>query len=181
TEMFDAGIAAYLLNPLKSQYTYDDNAKEYLGEILPAKEDLIGKFTYQKAAKDEAFEQEVAKSICYMAYVALKSRTSLLEALENTGMKKLFTDIEMPLLFTLSDMEKEGIGVNAEELKEYGEKLQVRIQELEKKNLFNEVGMACHFSLVEMEKGGFWVNAGRLKELRGKLSVCFQELEKEIL
>ena len=87
TAMFDAGIAAYLLNPLKSQYTYDDIAKEYLGEILPAKEDLIGKLTYQKAAKEETYEKEVAKSICYMAYVALKSRKPLLEALEDTGMK----------------------------------------------------------------------------------------------
>lgn len=139
TAMFDAGIAAYLLNPLKSQYTYDDIAKEYLGEILPAKEDLIGKLTYLKAARDESYEQEVAKSICYMAYVALKSRKPLLEALEDTGMKKLFTDIEMPLLFTLSDMEKEGIRVNAEELKEYGEKLQVRIEELEKK-IWEEAG-----------------------------------------
>ena len=133
TAMFDAGIAAYLLNPLKSQYTYDDIAKEYLEEILPAKEDLIGKLTYQKAAKEETYEKEVAKSICYMAYVALKSRKPLLEALEDTGMKKLFTEIEMPLLFTLSDMEKEGIRVNAEELKEYGEMLQIRIEELEKK------------------------------------------------
>lgn len=139
TAMFDAGIAAYLLNPLKSQYTYDDIAKEYLGEILPAKEDLIGKLTYQKAAKEETYEKEVAKSICYMAYVALKSRKPLLEALEDTGMKKLFTEIEMPLLFTLSDMEKEGIRVNAEELKEYGEKLQIRIEELEKK-IWEEAG-----------------------------------------
>ena len=128
--MFDAGIAAYLLNPLKSQYTYDDIAKEYLGEILPAKEDLIGKLSYVKASDEK--EEEVAKSICYMAYVALKSQKPLLEALESTGMKALFTDIEMPLLFTLSDMEKEGIRVNGEELKEYGEKLQVRIEELEK-------------------------------------------------
>ena len=55
-----------------------------------------------------------------------------MEALEAAGMKKLYTDMEMPLLFTLSDMEKEGIRVNAEELKEYGEKAQVRIAELEK-------------------------------------------------
>lgn len=137
TAMFDGGIAAYLLNPLKSQYTYDDIAKEYLGEILPAKEDLIGKLSYVKAIDEK--EEEVVKSICYMAYVALKSRKPLLEALENTGMKKLFTDIEMPLLFTLSDMEKEGIRVNAEELKEYGEKLQVRIKELEKK-IWEEAG-----------------------------------------
>ena len=56
----------------------------------------------------------------------------MLKALEETGMKTLFMDMEMPLLFTLSDMEKEGIRVNAEELKEYGQRLQVRIEELEK-------------------------------------------------
>lgn len=137
TAMFDAGIASYLLNPLKSQYTYDDIAKEYLGEILPAKEDLIGKLSYVKASDEK--EEEVAKSICYMAYVALKSQKPLLEALESTGMKALFTDIEMPLLFTLSDMEKVGIRVNGEELKEYGEKIQVRIEELEK-IIWEEVG-----------------------------------------
>ena len=130
TSMFDAGLAAYLLNPLKSEYTYDDIAKEYLGEMLPAKEDLLGKLSYEKAAAEQ--EEALAKSICYMAYAALKSREPLLKALEETGMKTLFMDMEMPLLFTLSDMEKEGIRVNAEELKEYGQRLQVRIEELEK-------------------------------------------------
>ena len=110
TSMFDAGLAAYLLNPLKSEYTYDDIAKEYLGEMLPAKEDLLGKLSYEKAAAEQ--EEALAKSICYMAYAALKSREPLLKALEETGMKTLFMDMEMPLLFTLSDMEKEGIRVN---------------------------------------------------------------------
>lgn len=67
-----------------------------------------------------------------MAYTAFKSRTPLFEALEKENMKKLYTDMEMPLLFTLADMEKEGILVEAEALKEYGEKLQVRIEALEK-------------------------------------------------
>ena len=129
--MFDAGIAAYLLNPLKSEYTYDDIAKEYLDEMLPAKEDLLGKLTYGKAIQ-EGKEEEIQKSICYMAYTALKARIPLLNALKETGMDRLFAQVEMPLLFTLSDMEKEGILVNGAELKEYGEKLQVRILELEK-------------------------------------------------
>ena len=54
-------------------------------------------------------------------------------------MLHLFTDIEMPLLFTLSDMEKEGIRVNAQALKEYGDQLYVRIQELEKE-IYREAG-----------------------------------------
>lgn len=91
---------------------------------------MLGKLSYEKAAAEQ--EEALAKSICYMAYAALKSREPLLKALEETGMKTLFMDMEMPLLFTLSDMEKEGIRVNAEELKEYGQQLQVRIEELEK-------------------------------------------------
>ena len=105
--------------------------------MLPAKEDLLGKLSYAKAALEK--EEELAKSICYMAYTALKARQPLLDALEAVDMKKLYTDMEMPLLFALSDMEKEGIRVNAEELKEYGEMLQVRITELEK-NIWQQAG-----------------------------------------
>ena len=139
-KVFDAGIAAYLLNPLKSSYTYDDIAKGYLGEMLPAKEDLIGKLSYTKAMSEkEAKEKEVAKSICYMAYTALRSRKALMEALENNNMKALFEDVELPLLFTLSNMEKEGIRVNAEALKEYGSQLEVKIKALESQ-IYEEAG-----------------------------------------
>ena len=139
-KVFDAGIAAYLLNPLKSSYTYDDIAKEYLGEMLPAKEDLIGKLSYTKAMSEkEAKEEEVAKSICYMAYTALRSRKALMEALEKNNMKALFENIELPLLFTLSNMEKEGIRVNAEALKEYGSQLEVKIKALESQ-IYEEAG-----------------------------------------
>ena len=37
------------------------------------------------------------------------------QALSDTGMLKLFEQVEMPLLFTLDDMEKAGIRARAEE------------------------------------------------------------------
>ncbi|MGN0357549.1 MAG: DNA polymerase I [Blautia sp.] len=135
--MFDGGIASYLLNPLKSSYTYDDIAKEYLQEMLPAREDLLGKLSYTKAMAEK--EDKVAESICYMAYTALNCREPLQKALKETGMLSLFEEIEMPLLFTLSNMEKEGIRVNGEALKEYGNQLQIRIGELEKE-IYEEAG-----------------------------------------
>ena len=61
------------------------------------------------------------------------------KALEEMGMRELFEEIEMPLAFTLDDMEKEGILVRAQELKDYGEKLQIRIQELEEK-IYEQAG-----------------------------------------
>ena len=47
-------------------------------------------------------------------------------------MWQVYREIELPLIFTLDSMEKYGICVKGEELKTYGKKLQVRIEELEK-------------------------------------------------
>ena len=55
----------------------------------------------------------------------------LKQALEETGMWKVYTQIELPLIFTLDSMEKTGIQVKGEELKAYGDRLAVRIHELE--------------------------------------------------
>ncbi|MCQ5300219.1 hypothetical protein NE644_22810, partial [Blautia wexlerae] len=54
------------------------------------------------------------------------------EALRDTGMWNVYTQIELPLIFTLDSMEKWGISVMSEELKSYGENLSVRFGELEK-------------------------------------------------
>ena len=62
-----------------------------------------------------------------------------MEALENNNMKALFEDVELPLVFTLSNMEKEGIRVNAEALKEYGSQLEVKIKALESQ-IYEEAG-----------------------------------------
>lgn len=127
---FDASVAAYLLNPLKNDYPYEDLAKDYAGLMIPSKTDLLGKESPVKAkqAKPEAF----LKYICYMAYIPWKTRDRLLEELNNTGMQMLYDTIELPLVYTLSDMEKEGVHVDAEELKRYGEELAAQIAVLEK-------------------------------------------------
>lgn len=127
---FDASVAAYLLNPLKNDYPYEDLAKDYAGLMIQSKTDLLGKESPVKAkqAKPEAF----LKYICYMAYIPWKTRGRLLEELNNTGMQTLYDTIELPLVYTLSDMEKEGVHVDAEELKRYGEELAAQIAVLEK-------------------------------------------------
>ena len=129
--VFDCGIAAYLLNPLKSTYTYEELAKDYLdGKLLPGKEELLGKISLKKAWEEDMPELE--HLACYMAYTAFATRAPLKAKLQETGMWKVYTEIELPLVFTLDSMEKWGIEVKGEELKNYGEKLTVRIHELEK-------------------------------------------------
>lgn len=109
---FDPIVAAYLLNPLKNDYTSEDVAREHLSLLIDEK-------------------QEIWKTSCYEAYTSWASAGVLEEKLKKSGMQELFSQIEMPLLFTLHDMEQEGIQVEAEELKEYGEQLGKRLVELE--------------------------------------------------
>lgn len=110
---FDATVAAYLLNPLNSDYTYEDVAREQLDLILEDKTDLTTK-------------------VCYEAYTAYASSAKLEKRLKEDGLWSLFEEIEMPLVFTLYDMEKNGVKVEAEALKLYGDQLGDKIVELEK-------------------------------------------------
>lgn len=135
--IFDLSIGCYLLNPLKNTYTYDDAAKEYLGEQLPSQEEIFQ--TSKHVELSQVPEEQAAAFAVYQAYVADRAQAPVKKALEETGMLSLFEEIEMPLVFTLDDMEKEGILVKAEELKVYGDQLQVRIQELEQK-IYEQAG-----------------------------------------
>lgn len=125
----DITIAAYLLNPLKNTYEYETIAREYLGEVFPSRTELTGKASYEEMATDHP--AEFLKLACYPAYTAYHCADILMRRLEEAGMKTLFDTIEMPLVYTLSDMEKEGIRIEAEELKAYGAQLQERIDGLE--------------------------------------------------
>ena len=136
--VFDAGVAAYLLNPLKNSYTYEDIAREYLGGVLvPAREELIGKLSIEKALEED--EEKVYRLAAAMAEVSLLSMEPLIKQLDETGMRQIYDGIELPLIFTLDDMEKAGIKVKGEELKAYGQKLEIRISELERK-IWEEAG-----------------------------------------
>lgn len=120
TNCFDVGVAAYLLNPLKSNYTWEDVAREHLELMI-----------------DEKTEQDM--KACYEAYVNYASVEVLQKKLQDTEMDILFRNIEMPLVFTLFDMEQNGIHVEADALKQYGDQLAGKIKELEKE-IYEEAG-----------------------------------------
>jgi DNA polymerase-1 len=135
--VFDAAIAAYLLNPLTDTYHYDDIARDYLGLTLPSREDLLGKHALKTAMeeKPEAF----LSFACYSAYVAYRSAEKLRDLLFRAEMLQLFEKIETPLIYTLYDMEIRGIRVNKAALKDYGTNLEAGIGVLEK-NIYELVG-----------------------------------------
>ncbi|MEZ3485872.1 MAG: DNA polymerase I [Lachnospiraceae bacterium] len=117
---FDATVAAYLLNPLKNNYTYEDVAREQLHIMI-----------------DEKAQFHI--KVCYEAYTAYAASSILWERLKECRMDRLFTEIEMPLVFTLYDMERSGVRIEAEALKYYGDQLGAKIVELEKE-IYEDAG-----------------------------------------
>ncbi len=125
---FDTLIGAYVNNPIKNDYRIEDISGEYLKLPLKKKEDYFGKESLRNA-DDKLLSEYAAKA----AYTCFAAAPAIKKKLEKTGMDKLFYEIEMPLSYILFAMEKEGIIARRDELKSYGDKLQVRITELEKK------------------------------------------------
>ena len=126
---FDIILAAYLLNPLKNDYTTADVANEHLGLMIPERSQQFGKLMISEAYEQKP--EEFTEYACFLAYVAMASEPVLHQKLKETGMLSLMEEIEMPLTYVLYEMEQEGIQVKPEELKAYGEALACRISELE--------------------------------------------------
>lgn len=134
---FDMTVAAYLLNPLLGDYPYDGVAKDYLSIVLSSKKDYLGKLTCEQMIKED--EKKVVDYACYEAYIAWKSKEILESNLKEKGMYELYENIEMPLVFVLYDMEKEGIRADGDKLKEYSRELAVLINKIEKR-IYEEAG-----------------------------------------
>ena len=160
--LFDAGVAGYLLNPLKDTYDYDDLARDYLGMTVPSRADLLGKTSFREAFA--AGDEKAKTVVCYMGYVAFKSRAALEERLLKAGMRKLFYEIEMPVIYSLYHMEEEGITVRRGELKAYGDRLQVQIERLEQE-IFSDTG--CEFNINSPKQLGE-ILFGKMKMPGGK-------------
>ena len=127
-KIFDAGVSAYLLNPLRDNYDYDDIAKEYLDIDLISPKELLGK----KKMQEDWYTDEAYRKYCfYITVIPFMARDIVIKKLSDTDMLDLYKNIELPCVFALYDMEKNGIRVDGDGLRKYGEKLRTRIDELQ--------------------------------------------------
>ncbi|HEX8522858.1 MAG TPA: DNA polymerase I [Tepidisphaeraceae bacterium] len=126
----DSMIAAFLLDSSRLRYGIDQLAEDYLNFKKIATTDLIGKG--KKQITMDKIEME--KISCYAAEdadIALRLADLFEERLEEfPQLKKLAHEIEVPLIDVLVEMERNGIAVDENVLKEQSEVLGRRIEDL---------------------------------------------------
>nr|WP_295681723.1 DNA polymerase I [uncultured Lachnoclostridium sp.] len=135
---FDVSIAGYLLEPDASTYEYQTMAEKYLELELPSEKEVAGGQTY--ASLFLLDQEQYKKAACYESFVAHHAYPVLIKQLTKRGVLSLFEGIEMPLVYTLYDMEQRGIRVDTKGLAVYGDQLGVSIIELEKQ-IYEMVGV----------------------------------------
>jgi DNA polymerase-1 len=129
-KLFDTMIAHYLINP-DMRHNMDILSETYLKYSPQSIEALIGKKgKNQKSMRDIELE-EIKEYAVEDADVTLQLKEIFTLELDKTGTKKLFEDIEIPLVKVLADMEKEGIRVDVDFLKSLSKTLDDDIKILE--------------------------------------------------
>lgn len=121
----DMALMAYLLNPLKDTYQYDDIARDFLGLLVKSRADIMGKALYEESDKTYI-------CACYNAYTAARAYKVLEQRLEDEDMAGLYENIEKPLVYALKEMESNGILVDKDGLIAYGDMLKEKIAVVEK-------------------------------------------------
>ncbi len=128
--IFDAELAAYLINPLDGDYDYSSVGRRYADMSVADRKSLLGKQSFDEAAA--AGDESLVTTACLESAVAFCCYNTLKEELLESGMDKLYRELELPLEYTLASMEDFGILVKREELRTYGESLSSGIEALEK-------------------------------------------------
>ena len=134
----DLAIMQYLINPLKDAYTYAELAREYLNRNFASEEDILGKNTIAQISENDP--DKLMQICCYDAYTALTAHDKIYDKLCSMGMKEVYHNIELPIIYVLRSMEHEGIRVNRAALKSYGDELAVKIDEL-RSGIYEQAGM----------------------------------------
>jgi DNA polymerase-1 len=130
---FDTMVASYLLEAGERNHNLDELSKRYLNHTTIKISELIGTGKKQKRM-DEVPVEQVGEYAAEDADIPLRLRSILEGKLAESGLEKLFHDVEMPLIEVLTELEFNGIRVDTERLaqlsKEYGQRIDAVEQEI---------------------------------------------------
>lgn len=131
-KLFDTMIAHYLINP-DMRHNMDILAETYLKYSPKSIETLIGKKGKNQISMRDVALEEIKEYAAEDADVTLQLKEIFTTELDKTETKKLFDEIEIPLVSVLAAMETEGIRLDVEFLSAMSKEMDVEIKSLEQK------------------------------------------------
>jgi DNA polymerase-1 len=126
---FDSMVASYLIDASRSSHSLDALALGLLGRTNISISQLIGSGKNQKTFDTVPIDQ-ATQYAAEDADVALQLRNVMLPQLRSMSLMPLFTEVEMPLVEVLAELEWNGILVDPAELDRQRARLQSKIDEL---------------------------------------------------
>ena len=128
---YDSMLESYVLDSTASRHDLDSLSQKYLSHKTIKFEDVAG-----KGAKQLSFNQVPLEAASPYAAedadISLRLHQHFWPRLsDQPRLKALFEDLEMPLLYVLSDMERNGVKVDVAMLKKQSLELAARMQQVE--------------------------------------------------
>ena len=128
--MFDTMIAHYLMNP-DLKHGLDVLAETFLNYRPVSIETLIGKKGKNQKSMADLEPLAIVDYASEDADITLKLKHAFHEDIQKEHLKKLFEDVEIPLMKVLGEMELEGVNINKQVLLNYSVQLGEEITQLE--------------------------------------------------
>lgn len=129
---FDTMIAHYLINP-DMRHNMDVLSETYLKYAPQSIETLIGKKGKNQKSMREVALEDIKEYAAEDADITFQLKQHFQPILEKVGTKKLFDEIEIPLVQVLADMESEGIRLDVDFLKAMSKDMDEEIKQIEQK------------------------------------------------
>lgn len=127
---FDTAVAHYLLQPERPHATAR-LAEEILGVACTTDDALLGAKGRNRKRFVEVSGDAITAYACQLADMALALRKPLIASIDADSLTSLLTDIELPLIEVLADMEHTGARVDVRALTDYSVVLTERMNSLE--------------------------------------------------
>lgn len=195
--VYDAEVAEYDINPTGSKYPLEDLALKYLNldineylELNGAKEENTKQMNLFET--NESGDNSEKYKYGIYAYVIYASYEKIIESLNKQNEYELFKTIEMPLVEVLAEMQWEGMHIEKEELKEFGDKLKQDLNKLVEeiyklsgeefninspKQLGEVLFEKLNLPVVKKNKSGYSTDVAVLEKLVGEHPVIEKLLE----
>ncbi len=143
-KMFDTMLAHYVWHP-ELRHNMDYMAETLLGYQTVHIEELIGQKGKNQKNMRDLNPDDVYEYAAEDADITLQLRNVLEQKLDEVDARRLFEDIEMPLVKVLADMEINGVRLDTDQLKETQKVFTDRMNQYER-HAFEEAGQEFNIS-----------------------------------